>query len=67
MTTEEIQARYNHLADKARKMLTAQRAYFKSNKDFQLLKIAKSLEKEVDELINPTQKQQQDLFEFLAK
>lgn len=67
MTQEELQLKYNHLSDKVRKMLAAQKAYFKSNKDIQLLKIAKALEAEVNDIINPQQKQQQNLFDYLAQ
>jgi hypothetical protein len=53
MNEEELKLKYNNLADKVRKMLAAQKAYFKSNKDFQLLKVSKSLEAEVNDIVNP--------------
>jgi hypothetical protein len=67
MTQQELQLRYDHLSDKVRKMLAAQKAYFKSNKDIQLLKVSKALESEVNEIVNPKEKQQQSLFEYLAQ
>lgn len=49
----DAEMRYLHLAQKVRDMLAAQKAYFKSNKDFQLLKVSKAIEKQVDDLVNP--------------
>lgn len=68
MNQEELQRKYEHLKKKVGEMLDCQQAYFKSNKDFQLLKKSKGLEKEVRELINPKQTNQTELsFEFLAQ
>ena len=67
MTQQELQIKHDNLVDKVKKMLAAQRAYFKSNKDIQLLKVSKALEREVDDIVNPKQKEQQSLFEYLAK
>lgn len=39
-----------------RDMIDAQQAYFKSNKDYQLLKVSKAIESEVKELVNPKPK-----------
>lgn len=65
---EDFQKKYDHLADKVRRMMSAQKAYFKSDKDIQLLKLAKQLEKEIDEIVNPKPQQQGSLpFEFLAQ
>jgi len=65
----DAEERYNRLAEKVRQMLEAQRMYFKSNKDFQLLKKSKAIEAEVDAMVNNKQKQaeQQSLFEHLAR
>lgn len=69
MTQEELQLKYNKLVDKVKKMMAAQKAYFKSNKDFQLLRISKALEKEVEDMVNPKPQTQQNLFndEFLGR
>lgn len=65
---EDFKLKYEHLADKVRKMLAAQKAYFKSGKDVQLLKVAKQLEKEINEIVNPKPQQQGSLpFEYLAR
>lgn len=53
MSHEDQEIKYNRLADKVRKMLAAQQAYFKSNKDIRLLKISKAIEAEVNEMVNP--------------
>lgn len=53
MDNQEAQLKYLQLADKVRKMLAAQKAYFRSNKDFQLLKVSKALETEVNDIVNP--------------
>jgi len=66
MPTDNYQLQYMHLVDKVRKMMAAQKAYFKSNKDIQLLKVSKQLEKEVDDIINPKSTAQSS-FEFLAR
>ena len=50
---EYFKLRYMQLAEKVRKMLEAQKAYFRSGKDIRLLKISKALEAEVDGLVNP--------------
>ncbi|HEX7906247.1 MAG TPA: hypothetical protein VF487_20375 [Chitinophagaceae bacterium] len=60
------QKKYDHLADKVRKMMAAQKAYFKSNKDIQLLKLSKAIEKEVDEIVNPKPVSQAQL-DFLGR
>jgi len=64
---QEIELSYLHLKDKVRKMLAAQKEYFRSKGDKQKLMIAKSLEKEVTEMIDPKQKAQQSLFEWLGQ
>jgi len=66
MDNIELQRRHDFLVDKVRKMLAAQKAYFKSNKDIQLLKISKALEKEVDDIVNPKPVSQAQL-DFLAR
>lgn len=68
-TTIDYKLKHDHLAKKVKEMLAAQKAYFKSNKDFQLLKVSKALEKEVDELVNPKPPQAPTLFseEFLGR
>lgn len=59
---------YLKLRAKVREMLAAQKAYFKSRKDFQLLKKSKAIEKEVDDLVNPKNNEAtQATFEWLAK
>jgi hypothetical protein len=50
---EDYKLRYLKLAEKVRQMLAAQKAYFKSGKDYQMLMASKKLEKEVDEIVNP--------------
>ena len=67
MSQNEIEISYMKLKDKVRKMLEAQAAYFRSAKDKQKLMIAKNLEKEVKEMIDPPQKQQQELFNWLGQ
>lgn len=62
----DYQLKYMHLCDKVRKMLAAQKAYFRSNKDVQLLKVSKALESEVDAIVNPKPQTQAE-FEFLAR
>ncbi len=66
---ENAELKYNKLAEKVRTMLAAQKAYFRSNKDFQLLKVSKEIEKEVDEMVNPKPQTQQSFFsdEFLGR
>lgn len=51
--TIDYKVKYEKLAGLVKQMLAAQKAYFRSNKDFQLLKKSKALEKEVDEIVNP--------------
>lgn len=53
---------YLKFKDKVRKMLAAQKDYFRT-KDKQKLMIAKNYEKEVAEWIDPPQKAQQSLFQ----
>ena len=53
MENEEIKLRYNKLAGLVREMLATQQLYFKSNKDFQLLKKSKALEAQVNDIVNP--------------
>lgn len=57
----DYQKKYEHLAGKVREMLAAQKAYFakakKGHKDFQLLKVSKAIETEVDDIVNPKQPQ----------
>jgi hypothetical protein len=66
MTTQnEIELSYMHFKDKVRKMMEAQAAYFRSNHDKQKLVIAKSLEKQVKDMLDPPEPKkqpQQDLF-----
>lgn len=65
---EYSEIKYLKLSEKVRQMLAAQKAYFKSNKDFQLLKVSKAIEKEVDDMVNPKEnRSQQASFEFLAR
>ncbi len=70
---QDAEFMYNKLADKVRKMLQAQKDYFFSGRsgqrDTRKLMISKSLEKEVDEIINPKPKPQAGLFdsEFLGR
>lgn len=52
MENEDYKKKYDQLAGKVRVMLTTQKSYFKT-KNIDLLKTAKALEKEVDELVNP--------------
>ena len=53
MENEEIKLRYNKLAGLVREMLATQQLYFKSGKDFQLLKKSKALEAQVNDIVNP--------------
>lgn len=72
MLTED-QIKYNHLADKVRKMMKSQEDYLSSGRsgqrDIRKLMIFKSLQKEVNELLNPKPKPQARLFddEFLGR
>ena len=67
MTNEDYKWRYEYLANKVRRMLEVQKMYYKSKKDIQLLKLTKALEREINEIINPEQKQQQAYLDFLAR
>jgi hypothetical protein len=69
MTSQELYLNYEYLKKKIIEMLDCQQAYFKSNKDFQLLKKAKALETEIRILCTQTKTQQQSIFndEFLGK
>lgn len=64
---QEIELSYMHLKDKVKKLLAAQQEYFKSKGDKQKLMIAKNLEKEVSEMVDPKPKAQQSLFEWLGQ
>jgi hypothetical protein len=65
---DETKLKYKKLRDKIVEVLDCQQAYFKSRKDFQLLKKSKTLETELREMINPKPKPQGSLpFEFLAQ
>jgi len=57
---EEIELRYIKLKDKVKKLLDAQKEYFRT-RDGQKLIIAKSLEKEVSEMVNPKPKSQAEI------
>lgn len=59
---QEIELSYMKLKDKVKKMLAAQKEYFRSKGDKQKLIIAKNLEKEVSEMVDPQPKAQQSLF-----
>jgi hypothetical protein len=63
---EEEKRKNKLLSTKVRDMLATQKAYFKSNKDTQLLIKAKALEKEVDDIINPKPMSQAQM-EFLGR
>lgn len=52
----DYKKKYEHLESMVRDMIDAQQAYFKSNKDYQLLKVSKAIEAEVKELVNPKPK-----------
>lgn len=66
MTTQnEIELSFMKFKDKVRKMMEAQASYFRSNHDKQKLMIAKSLEKQVKDMLDPPppkQQPQQNLF-----
>lgn len=64
---EDFKVKYEILAKKVTDMLDTQQAYFKSNKDIQLLKKSKALEADVRAFINPKTSEQTSLFEFLAR
>lgn len=48
-----VKAKYKKLSDKVLETLDCQQAYFKSNKDYQLLKKSKAVEAELREIIKP--------------
>lgn len=60
----ELELKYLKLKDKVRKMIAAQKDYFRSNHDKQKLMIAKNLEKEVIEMVDPKPKAQKELFDL---
>ena len=66
MTTQnEIELSFMKFKDKVRKMMEAQAVYFRSNHDKQKLMIAKGLEKQVKDILDPPKpkkEQQQNLF-----
>jgi hypothetical protein len=65
---EDYQAKYETLVTAVKEMLEAQQAYFKSNKDIQLLKVSKGKEARVKELVTPkVQRESQGSFEWLAQ
>lgn len=64
---QELEIKYMQLKDKVKKMLSAQKEFYKSKGDKQKLIIAKRIEKEVTELIDPEIKPQQSLFDWLAQ
>jgi len=66
MDNTELKRRYDYLVDLTRKLLAAQKAYFKSNKDHQLLMKSKAIERELDEFVNPKPVSQAQL-DFLAR
>lgn len=57
MTQEELQIKYDHLADKVRRMRGVQKEYFKYRAK-QDLELSKRLEREVDALISQEVQQQ---------
>jgi len=58
---QELQLKYNKLVEKVRMMLEAQQAYFKSNKNYFLLKTSKAIESEVNAMINPKPSSQTEI------
>lgn len=65
---DEMKLKYKKLKDKAAEVLDCQQAYFRSRKDYQLLKKSKALEAELLEMINPKPNPQGSLsFEYLAR
>ena len=62
---EDYQKRYYHLCDLVRKMMTAQKAAFKG--DRQKHAIAKNYERKVDALINPSKESLQFKLDWLAQ
>lgn len=67
---ENLEILHMKFKDKVKKMLDAQQAYFKSNHDKQKLMIAKSLEKQVRDFIDPPPPKveaQQSLFDWLGQ
>lgn len=64
----DLQKQHTAFKNKVLEMLNTQQAYFKSNKDFHLLKTSKALEKEVRDLITPPPvKVAQTTMEFLGQ
>ncbi len=66
MENQELQLRHEYLVRKVKEMLEAQQAYFKSGKDFQLLKKSKAIEKEVRDIVFPKQVSQSEI-DWLGK
>ena len=64
---QELEIKFLQLKDKTKKYFLAKDEYFKSGKDQRKLIILKSIEKEIRELINPKEKQQKSLFDWLAQ
>ena len=62
----QIEIAYMKLKDEVRKMLAAQKEYFRSGKDKQKLMIAKSHEKKVSEMIDPPAPKGKTLFDLGA-
>lgn len=69
MENDVYKMKYEHLVKKVNEMLDCQQAYFKSKKDFQLLKKSKAIKQEVRDICNPKPPKQQSMFsdEFLGK
>ena len=61
-----FKVKHKHFTNKVKEMMDCQQAYFKSNKDFQLLKKSKMLEAEIRDIINPKPVKQQT-FDWLAQ
>lgn len=64
---EDFKIRYMQLRDKVREMLDAQQAYFRSHKDFQLLKKSKAIETEVKDLVSNKPKSSQAQLDWLGQ
>ena len=62
----QVKTQYKNLAEKVRNMMDCQQAYFKSKKDWQLLKKSKVLEDEVREILDP-KPVSQGIIDFLAR
>lgn len=64
----DYKKKYELLESKIKAVLSAQEAYFKSNKDNNLLKVWKGREADLKEFMNPKQKKvSQALIEWLAQ